>query len=209
MIFLKRHLWKIIIIAIFLIVAAFGTDFLFSYFAAKTKSEELLNLAAESKVLNENLIKKRLEFLEQSQEKEVQEIIEFDKKIQILLKDYNEQIIEFDYPGIKKYQNIEEFKSIIQNNLENSEDFKDKINKIDYIPKQTTGYQEIIISYMDNNIKICKLLLDYYNSNNYANFDLNELKKIYDSNIEISVRINEERIRIFRNNNIEYLINGD
>ena len=204
--FTLKHFLKIILISLLAIIVIIGIYFLTSYFLAKAKSEKLLTRISEIKEFNDNLERLRIKHLKESQEKEILDIIEFDEKIQALIEDYNQQILVVDPDNIKKNKNLDELKSIVQNNINISKIFKEKLEKTDYTPRQMQDYLNLLISYLDNNIRINQLLFDYYNSGDYSIFDLTELENIYKNNINIIIQIKQERIKIYRNNNIEYLM---
>ncbi len=200
---------KLLLISFLALILITGIYFLASYFFARSKSEKLLTRISEIKELNYNLERLRTKHLREIQKKEIQDIIEFDEKIQALIEDYNKQVKIFEPANLKKYINLDELESIAHNNLNISEIFKEKIEKTHPVPEQMQVFCNLLISYLDNNISINKSLLDYYNSEDYSAFDLSGLENIYKNNNDIIIKIKQERIKIYSDNNIEYLMSED
>jgi len=200
---------KLLLISFLALILITGIYFLASYFFARSKSEKLLTRISEIKEFNYNLERLRTKHLREIQKKEIQDIIEFDEKIQALIEDYNSQVKIFEPANLKKYINLDELESIAHNNLNISEIFKEKIEKTHPVPEQMQVFRNLLISYLDNNISMNKSLLDYYNSEDYSAFDLKELENIYKNNNDIIIKIKQERIKIYSDNNIEYLMSED
>lgn len=175
---------------------------------AKVESEKILIKISEAVKLNEELKKSRNENLKLSQEKTVSEIISFDENIEVFKKEFNEKINLLPYKSDTKFINIQELKKIAANGLDASVDFKNKLKNIGYIPKSFNDYYNLLINYLDNNIRINNLFLAYFDSKNYSTFDDSEIKKLYKENDIILKELEQERIKIFKENKIDYLLNN-
>lgn len=175
---------------------------------AKVESEKILIKISEAVKLNEELKKSRNENLKLSQEKTVSEIISFDENIEVFKKEFNEKINLLPYKSDTKFINIQELKKIAANGLDASVDFKNKLKNIGYIPKSFNDYYNLLINYLDNNIRINNLFLAYFDSKSYSTFDDSEIKKLYKENDIILKELEQERIKIFKENKIDYLLNN-
>ena len=165
---------------------------------AKVGSEKILSKISEAVKLNEEL----------SQEKTVSEITSFDENIEVFKKEFNEKINLLPYKSDIKFINIQELKKIAANGLDASVDFKNKLKNIGYIPKSFNDYYNLLINYLDNNIRISNLFLAYFDSKDYSTFDDSEIKQLYKENDAILKELEQERIKIFKENKIDYLLNN-
>lgn len=198
-----------IILIIVLVGILFGTGFyIVSKELAKVESEKILSKVSEAIKFNEELKKSRIEYLKLNQEKTVSEIISFDKDIEVFKKEFNEKINLLTYKIDTKYTNIQELKKIAANGLDASVGFRNKLKNIAYIPKPLNDYYNLLINYLDNNIAVNNLFITYFDSKNYSTFDDSEIKKLYKENDTILKELEQERIKIFKENKIDYLLNN-
>ena len=203
------NLYAKIILIIVLVVILFGAGFyIISSELAKVESQKILNKVSEAVKFNEELKKSRIEYLKLSQEKTVSEIISFDENIEVLKKEFNEKINLLPYKIDTKYINIQELKKIAATGLDASVDFKNKLKNIDYIPKPLNDYYNLLIAYLDNNIAVNNLFIDYFDSKNYSTFDKGQIQQLSKENDAILKELEQERIKIFKENKIDYLINN-
>ena len=141
-----------------------------------------------------------------NQEKTVSEIISFDDDIEVLKKEFNEKINLLPYKIDTKYINIQEYKKIAANGLNASADFKNKLKNIGYIPKPFYDYYNLLIAYADNNIAANNLFIAYYDSKSYSTFDKGRIQQLYKENDARLKELEQERIKIFKENKIDYLL---
>ena len=203
------NLYVKIILIIVLVGILFGAGFsIVSIELAKVESEKILNKISEAVKFNEELEKSRIGYLKLNQGKTVSEIISFDENIEVFKKEFNEKINLLPYKSDTKFINIQEIKKIAANGLNASVDFKNKLKNIVYIPKSFNDYYNLLIKYLDNNIRINNLFLAYFDSKNYSTFDDSEIKQLYKENDIMLKELEQERIKIFKENKIDYLINN-
>lgn len=201
------NLYVKIILIIVLVGLLFGAGFyIVSTELAKVESEKILNKVSEAVKFNEELKKSRIEYLKLNQEKTVSEIISFDEDIEVFKKEFNEKINLLPYKSDTKFINIQELEKIAANGLDASADFKNKLKNIGYIPKPLNDYYNLLISYLDNNIAVNNLFLAYFDSKNYSTFDDSQIKQLYKENDAILKELEQERIKIFKENKIDYLL---
>jgi hypothetical protein len=173
---------------------------------AKVESDKILSRVTEAVKLNEELKKSRIEYLKLSQEKTVSEIISFDENMEVFKKEFNEKINLLSYKIDTKFINIQELKKIAANGSDASVDFKNKLENIAYIPKSFNDYYNLLIAWLDNNIRINNLFLAYYDSKSYSTFDNSVIKQLSKENDAILKELEQERIKIFKENKIDYLL---
>ena len=203
------NLYEKIILIIILVGILIGAGlYIVSIELAKVESQKILSKVSEAVKFNEELKKSRIEYLKLSQEKTVSEIISFDENVEVFKKEFNEKINLLSYKIDTKYINIQELKKIASNGLNASVDFKNKLKNIGYIPKSLNDYYNLLIAYLDNSIAINNLFLSYFDSKNYSTFDDSEIKQLYKENGAILKELEQERIKIFKENKIDYLINN-
>jgi len=201
------NLYIKIILIIVLVGLLFGAGFyIISSELAKVESQKILNKVSEAVKFNEELKKSRIEYLKLSQEKTVSEIISFDDNIEVLKKEFNEKINLLPYKIDTKYINIQELKKIAANGLNASADFKNKLKNIGYIPKSFYDYYNLLIAYADNNIAVNNLFIAYYDSKSYSTFDKGRIQQLYKENDARLKELEQERIKIFKENKIDYLL---
>ena len=201
------NLYEKIILIILIVGILIGAGFyVVSVELAKVQSQKILSKVSEAVKFNEELKKSKIEYLKLSQEKTVREIISFDDSIEVLKKEFNEKINLLPYKIDTKYINIQEIKKIAVSGLNASVDFRNKLKNIVYIPKPLNDYYNLLITYLDNNIRINNLFLAYFDSNNYSTFDNSQIKQLYEENDAILKELDQERIKIFKENNIDYLL---
>ena len=204
-IFSNLYVKTILIIALAGLLLGAGLYIIFVA-PAKVESEKILNKISEAIKFNEELNKSRIEYLKLSQEKTVSEIISFDENVEVFKKEFNKKINLLSYKIDTKYINIQELKKIAANGLDASVDFKNKLKNISYIPKPLNDYYNLLINYLDNNIRINNLFLAYFDSKSYSTFDDSEIKQLYKENDAILKELEQERIKIFKENKIDYLL---
>ena len=201
------NLYVKIILIIVLVGILFGAGFYIIFVEpAKVESEKILNKISEAVKFNEELKKSRIEYLKLNQEKTVGEIISFDENVEVFKKEFNEKINLLSYKIDIKYINIQELKKIATNGLNASLDFKNKLKNIGNIPKPLNDYYNLLIAYLDNNIAINNLFLAYYDSKIYSTFDDSKIKQLYEENDAILKELEQDRIKIFKENKIDYLL---
>lgn len=201
------NLYVKIILIIVLVGLLFGAGFyIVSTELAKVESEKILSKVSEAVKFNEELKKSRIEYLKLSQGKTVSEIISIDENIEVFKKEFNEKINLLPYKSDTKFINIQELKKIAASGLNASVDFKNKLKNIVYIPKPLNDYYNLLINYLDNNIRINNLFLAYFDSKNYSTFDDSQVKQLYKENDAIFKELEQERIRVFKENKIDYLL---
>ena len=207
---MKKIFSNLYVKTILIIVLAgilFGAGFsIVSAELAKVQSQKILSKVSEAVKFNEELEKSRIEYLKLSQEKTVSEIISFDDSIEVLKKEFNEKINLLPYKSDTKYINIQELKKIAATGLDASADFKNKLKNIGYIPKPFYDYYNLLIAYADNNIAANNLFIAYYDSKSYSTFDKDQIKQLYKENGAMLIELEQERIRIFKENKIDYLL---
>ena len=201
------NLYVKIILIIVLVGILLGAGFyIVSIELAKVESEKILNKISEAVKFNEELKKSRIEYLKLNQGKTVSEIISFDENVEVFKKEFNEKINLLPFKIDTKYMNIQELKKIAANGLDASVDFRNKLKNIGYIPKSLNDYYNLLITYLDNNIRINNLFLAYFDSKNYSIFNGSEIKQLYKENDAILKELEQERIKIFKENKIDYLL---
>ncbi len=170
---------------------------------AKVESEKILNKISEAVKFNEELEKTKIEYLKLSQEKTVSEIISFDEDLEVFKKEFDKKINLLFYKSDIKFINTRELKEIAANGLNASVDFKNKLENIGYVPKPFNNYYNLLINYLDNNIRINNLFLDYFDSESYSAFNDSEIKQLYKENDAILKELEQEKIKIFKENKID------
>ena len=204
---------KIILIIVLIGLLSGAGFYIFVTQLAKVQSAEILTRISEAAKLNDELEKLRIENLRLSEEKAklsrdktVSEIISFDENLQVLKKEFNEKINLSPYKIDTKFTNIQELKKIAENGLAASADFKSKLKNIGDVPESFNDYYNLLIDCLDNNIRISNLLLAYFDSKDYSTFDDSEIKQLYKENDALLKALEQERIKIFKENKIDSLL---
>ena len=85
-------------------------------------------------------------------------------------------------------------------------DFKNKLKNIAYIPKSFNDYYNLLTAYLDNNIAVNNLFIAYYDSKSFSTFDKGRIQQLYKENDARLKELEQERIKIFKENKIDYLL---
>ncbi len=211
-----KKIFSKLYVRIILIAAAacllFGAGFyIVSWQIAKVESEKILNNFSEAAKLNEELkkasadnLKLNQEKIKLKQEKTISEIVSFDGEVEVLKKEFNKTINLLPYKSDTKFINIQELTKIADNDMNASVDFKNKLINIGNIPEAFNKYLSLLIKYLDNNIRISSIFKTYYGSKNYSDFDYSEIRQVYKENDMLIKELEQERIRVLKENEIEY-----
>jgi hypothetical protein len=202
---------RIILITVAVCLLSGAVFYVISWQIAKVQSEKILSNMSEALKLNEELKKASTENLKLNQEKiklkkekTISEIAGLDEEIEVLKKEFNEKINLLPYKSGTEYINIQELKKIADNGLDASADFKDELNNIGNVPEAFNKYFNLLVKYLDNNIKINSLFEAYYDSKDYSEFDYSGVRQLYKENDLILLELEQERIRVLKENEIDY-----
>jgi len=173
----------------------------------KAEVERIMGQLAKIEEIKEETKEKKMELLKQQKEAEYVEIIEFDEKYGEIKDDFLKKVKEASGKANGIFINIEELKGLVSQRLDISKEFKEKLSKLDNIPRPLKNFYEFEIEFLNNDIKSFTLVYDYYSSccstHSYSD---DELKKVYGNNSELFFRAEEERIRVYKEYGLEYLL---
>ena len=171
------------------------------------ETDKIYSKISEIDKFNEDIKALRLELLKVNTEQEVKNTIEFFEIYLKLKSDFDREVDDYNIELDKKLYNIDDLKSLTQKRIKSSEDFKNKLLLIEYIPKPLIDFYNLSIEFLENDIKMLKLIISYYEDKSYSTYDDTEIKQLKTDNILLVEKIEAEKQKIFEEYEISFLIN--
>ena len=173
---------------------------------AEAYKQEVLAKLVQWEEHQEELERIRLEIIKLQKEKTVREIIEFYEKYDDLRKQYFNSIQVYESDIQEKASSVEELKQKVRERLVAANDFKNQMEKVDYIPGPMQDFFDLNIDYLDNEIQVMYYLIAYYGGFNYSTYNDTELLQLMAENKDLLLEIDEELKRVFIEHGIDYLL---
>jgi len=199
---------EILVTLILIIVAAALLSYnVFLVETTKIEVERIMGQLAKIEEIKEETKEKRMELLKRQKEEEYVEIIEFDEKYREIKDDFLKKVKEISDKADGVFINIEGLKGLVSQRLDISKEFKEKLSKLDNIPRPLKNFYELETEFLNNDIKSFTLVYDYYSSCCSTHpYNDGELKKVYGNNSELFFRAEGERVRVYKEHGLEYLL---
>ena len=201
---------SLILICTFLSVAAISIV----YFAVSLKlanhyAGELINNIKISEEYYSELNNIRYEILKLNEEKTVRDIIDFFKNLDNYIDNFkgsSSDILISDSADIRKIKSISQVIDDMELLDKQTERIRDGIANLEYVPEPVINYYNMLIVYLNNDISRYGLILNYYESGNFSNFDSTEIDKLEEENKILLMEINAEKERILKEYKIDFKI---
>jgi len=199
---------EILVTLILIIVTAALLSYnVFLVETTKAEVERIMGQLAKIEEIKEEAREKKMELLKQQKEAEYVEIIEFDEKYREIKDDFLKNVKEASDKADSIFINIEELKGLVSQRLDISKEFKEKLSKLDNIPRPLKNFYELETEFLNNDIKSFTLVYDYYSSCcSTHSYNDDELKKVYGNNDMLFFRAEEERIRVYKEYGLDHLL---
>ncbi|MFA5015463.1 MAG: hypothetical protein WC549_07985 [Actinomycetota bacterium] len=197
-----------IIISILLVFAAFlviGYN-IFSVEMQKIEIqrqiEENANIEKEREALEREML------LEVLRSEEARQLAEYYVEYGPVKAEFMEKTIEFSEKINDKIINTAELKKLTTGRLEAALDYKEKLIGIENVPAPLEAFSIYELEFIESDIKTINLVLSYYNSENYTNFNSSAIDKFYEDTQSLLGRAEKELRRVYEQYNLEYLLEG-
>src|SRR4030043_1791693 len=99
-----------------------------------------------------------------------------------------------------------ELKELTNGQLEAAIDYKEKLIAIENIPAPLETFSIYELEFIESDIKTINLVLSYYNSENYTNFNSSAIDKLYEDTESLFRRAEEELRRVYEQYDLGYLL---
>lgn len=198
----KGIIFSSVLIVIMIILAGFGV-----FLVEKTKVEvgRIMEELAKIEYLKTEFKKAEIELLKQKVEKTSIEIIEFDEKYRVVENEYTEKVNELSKKINSEILNIDELKELTTQRINVSKKFKNKLSQMN-TPGPLEDFYEFEMEFLNNDIETMALILAYYNSDSYSTYNDDKLKEAYEKSNLWFLKAEEEMSRVYREYNLEYLL---
>jgi len=152
------------------------------------------------------LIEEKKKELELKKEKTIIEIVEFDEKYRVIENEFFNEINRLPDVLSEKFINIDQLKEITVKRISYSKEFKKKLFQIENIPETLEDFYNFKVDFLNNDIETYTLLNDYYTGKSYSSSDNSKIKNSFYRNILLFLKAEEERIKVYKENNLDYLL---
>ena len=152
------------------------------------------------------LIEEKKKELELKREKTIIEIVEFNEKYRVIESEFFNEITRLPDVLSEKFINIEQLEEITVKRISYSKEFKKKLFQIENIPESLEDFYNFKVDFLNNDIKTYTLLNDYYTGKSYSSSNNSKIKDSFYRNILLFLKAEEERIKIYEENNLDYLL---
>lgn len=198
----KGIIFSSVLIVIIIILVGFDV-----FLVEKTKVEvgRIMEELAKIEYLKTEFKKAEIELLKQKVEKISIEIIEFDEKYRVVENEYTEKVNELSKKINSEILNIDELKELTTQRINVSKKFKNKLSQMN-IPGPLEDFYEFEMEFLNNDIETMALILAYYNSDSYSTYNDDKLKEAYEKSNLWFLKAEEEMSRVYREYNLEYLL---
>ncbi len=161
---------------------------------------------------NANLEKEREEseqqMLEELKSEEARQLTEYYSEYGPIKAEFMERTAELAEKMNDKVINTVELKELTAGQLEAVLDYKEKLVAIENIPAPLEAFSIYELEFIESDIKTINLVLSYYNSENYTNFNSSAIDKFYEDTESLLGRAEGELRRVYEQYDLRYLLEG-
>jgi len=195
---------EIIILILLVLIAVLLVGYnVFSFemqkIAVKRQMEESARLEEERERLER-------ETLEELKSKETKELVEYYQKYRPIKAGFIEKTAELSKKMEDKIINTEELKEFTTQRLNIVRDYKEKLIGIGNVPEPLETFFSYELEFIESDIKTVNLVLSYYNSESYSDFNDSVIEKLYQNTRSLLFKAEEELQRVYRQYELEYLL---
>ena len=152
------------------------------------------------------LIEEKKKELELKREKTIIEIVEFDEKYRVIESEFFNEITRLPDVLSEKFINIDQLEEITVKRISYSKEFKKKLFQIENIPESLVDFYNFKVDFLNNDIETYTLLNDYYTGKSYSSSNNSKIKDSFYCNILLFLKAEEERIKVYEENDLDYLL---
>jgi len=195
---------KIIISILLVLIAVLLIGY--NVFSVEMQKIETQRQMEESARLEEERERLEREMLEELKSKETKELAEYYQKYRPIKAEFIENTTELSKKMEDKIINTEELKEFTTQRLDAARDYKEKLIGIGNVPEPLETFFSYELEFIESDIKTVNLVLSYYNSESYSDFNDSVIEKLYQNTRSLLFKAEEELQRVYRQYELEYLL---
>lgn len=191
----------LVVLAVFLLV---GYN-IFSVEMQKIEAQRQLEEEARSEEERERLENERLE---EVRSEEARQLAEYYTEYGPVKAEFIEKTAAFSEKINDMIVNTAELKELTTGRLEAAQDYKEKLAGIENVPAPLEAFFLYEMEFIESDIKTINLVLSYYNSENYTNFNSSAIDKLSRDTESLLSRAEKELRRVYEQYELGYLLEG-
>ncbi|MBA7586923.1 hypothetical protein ES708_28930 [subsurface metagenome] len=194
---------KIILLVLVVIIAILVIYNIFSVEMQKIETKKQLE---ESARLEEERARMEREMLEEIRSREAKEMAEYYQKYRPLKAEFIEEAAYLSEKMKDKIINIEQLIELTTRRLNAARDYREKLIQVGNVPESLETFFSYEMEFLESDIKTVNIVLSYYNSESYSDFNSNAIKKLYENTRSMLLKAGEELQRVYSQYELEYLL---
>jgi hypothetical protein len=155
--------------------------------------------------LEENARMER-EMLESIKLEEAKEIAEYYQRYGPLKDEFIEKVNLLSEKIKNGVINTAELKELTIKRLDAARNYKEKLVQIGNVPEPLGTFFSYELEFIESDIKTVSLVLSYYDSESYSDFNDNAIEKLYENTRSLLFKAEEELQRVYSQYELEYLL---
>jgi len=146
------------------------------------------------------------EMLENIKLEEAREIAEYYQKYRPLKDEFIEKVNLLSEKIKNGVTNTAVLKELTMKRLDEAGNYKEKLTQIGNIPDPLKTFFSYELEFIESDIKTINLILSYYGSESYSDFNDNAIEKLYENTEYLLLKAEEELHRVYSQYELEYLL---
>ena len=180
----------------------------YNVFSVETQKIETQRQLEEEARLEEERERIESERLEEVRSEEARQLAEYYGEYGPIKAEFMEKTTEFSEKIDDKIINTAELKELTTGRLEAALDYKEKLVGIENVPAPLEAFSIYELEFIESDIKTINLVLSYYNSTSYTDFNSSAIDKLYNDTESLFNRAEEELRRVYEQYDLGYLLEG-
>jgi uncharacterized membrane-anchored protein YhcB (DUF1043 family) len=177
-------------------------------FSVESQKIEAKRQIEEESDLEKEREESEKEMLEELRSEEARQLAEYYQEYDPIKTEFIEKTAELSEKMNDKVTNTEELRELAAERLEAVLDYKEKLIGIGNVPAPLETFSIFELEFIESDIKTINLLLSYYKSENYSNFNSSALDKLYEDTGSLLRRAEEELRSVYEQYDLGYLLEG-
>ena len=146
------------------------------------------------------------EMLENIKLEEAKEIAEYYQKYRPLKDEFIEKVNLLSEKIKNGVIDTAELKELTTQRLATVSDYKEKLIQIGNVPEPLKTFFSYELEFLGSDIKTVNLVLSYYDSESYSNFNSSAIEKLYENTRSLLLKAEEELQRVYERYDLGYLL---
>jgi len=177
-------------------------------FSVESQKIEAKRQIEEDADLEKEREESKKEMLEELRSEEARQLAEYYQDYGLIKTEFMENTAELSEKMNDKVTDTEELRKLAAERLEAVLDYKEKLIGIGNVPAPLETFSIFELEFIESDIKTINLLLSYYNSENYSNFNSSALGKLYEDTKSLYRRAEEELQKVYEQYDLGCLLEG-